>query len=133
MHGKTIKQLRENRGWTQEDLGEKLGKSAPYISRIENGDRVGTLVMARKFAVAFDVPVQIILEGGDLETTTTHQVPPEVATLVARIALHCRDRHLDYSGPDLAAIVDLLADDVADLSEVTDREIAIAAKVIIQA
>lgn len=35
--GSRIRKLRENAGWTQDDLAEKTGLKRPNISRIESG------------------------------------------------------------------------------------------------
>ena len=32
-----LAELRKQKGWTQQQLGEKIGKSAGYISFLENG------------------------------------------------------------------------------------------------
>jgi transcriptional regulator with XRE-family HTH domain len=37
--GKTIRQLRSAKGWTQEELAEKAGLHPTYIGGIERGER----------------------------------------------------------------------------------------------
>jgi plasmid maintenance system antidote protein VapI len=48
---------RGNRGWTQAQLGEKLGVSAAFVSDMERGRRAVSKGMARKLAKLFDVSV----------------------------------------------------------------------------
>lgn len=63
--GDRIRKLRENRGWTQEQLLKKVGgNNINTISRIETGVtrtiRIGT---AEKFAKAFNVTPEYIMFG----------------------------------------------------------------------
>lgn len=54
-----IKIYRENRNWTQTELGIKLGGlSRQYISDMENGRRSISKVLAKKLSVLFEIPIQ---------------------------------------------------------------------------
>jgi transcriptional regulator with XRE-family HTH domain len=35
--GQRVREIREQRGWTQKELGDRLAASVSYISKIENG------------------------------------------------------------------------------------------------
>jgi transcriptional regulator with XRE-family HTH domain len=55
---KQIKQLREERGWTQRDLSIRTGIHAPTISQIENGIVQLWPGYAKRIAKAFGVSVE---------------------------------------------------------------------------
>ncbi|HEY9778278.1 MAG TPA: helix-turn-helix transcriptional regulator [Planktothrix sp.] len=55
--GKIVRQMREERGWTQDDLAAELNADAAYISRIENGKKNASLETVLKLASAFGVKV----------------------------------------------------------------------------
>jgi len=50
-----IKRLRGEAGWSQADLAKKSGVSPAAISLIEKGERLPSLMVARKLASAFKV------------------------------------------------------------------------------
>lgn len=61
--GATVRQLRENLGWTQEQLAEVAEMSATYIGFIERGENVPTLTIILKLADALGVtPAQLIAD-----------------------------------------------------------------------
>jgi transcriptional regulator with XRE-family HTH domain len=55
--GKIVKQMRLERGWTQDFLAGELDADAAYISRIENGKKMPSLETILKLATAFGVKV----------------------------------------------------------------------------
>ena len=56
--GDTIKIYRENRNWTQTELGEKLGGlSKQNVSDLETGQKKVSLNMAKKLSKLFKRPV----------------------------------------------------------------------------
>lgn len=63
-----LKQLREEHGLTQKQVGEKLDISESYYSYIEAGDRqkVMDISLARKLSNIFSISVEQIVE---FETT----------------------------------------------------------------
>lgn len=63
-----LKKLREDHGYTQKQVGEKLDISESYYSYIEAGDRQKTMdiSLARKLSAIFGVTVEQIVE---FETT----------------------------------------------------------------
>lgn len=45
--GKKLKQMREERGWSQELLAEMIDSDRRYISALENGRGIGSSILAR--------------------------------------------------------------------------------------
>ena len=56
-----LKQYRENKGWTQAELGEKSGVSSRMIQRYEAGKSRPRWDAAEKIATALEVPVSDLL------------------------------------------------------------------------
>ena len=55
-----IKELRVNRGWTQEQLAEQVGVSRQSINSIERNRYVPSLELGLEFARVFDCPIERI-------------------------------------------------------------------------
>lgn len=53
--GKHLRKLREEKGWTQEELADKAGMHFTYIGQIERGIRNPSLVNLEKLAKAFKI------------------------------------------------------------------------------
>lgn len=53
--GKRLRQLREAKGWTQEELADKAGMHFTYIGQIERGVRNPSLVNLERLAKALKV------------------------------------------------------------------------------
>jgi len=61
-----VRAWRESRGLTQEALAEQAGVSAPYVSQIESGKRIGAVRTLRRIAAALHVPLdELTREAGD--------------------------------------------------------------------
>lgn len=65
--GAFIAQLRLERGWTQEELGERLGVTNKTISRWENGNYMPGVEMLTLLGKEFDVTLNELLEGRRLD------------------------------------------------------------------
>lgn len=52
-----MKKLRQDKGYTQEELGNKLGVTGDYINMIENGRRTPSFKLAKNIADLFEVTV----------------------------------------------------------------------------
>ncbi|MFB6818322.1 helix-turn-helix transcriptional regulator [Streptomyces sp. NPDC056347] len=52
-YGAHMRRLRERRGWSQEDLGERLGYSSQHISAVETARKPPTLPFSSKLDVVF--------------------------------------------------------------------------------
>lgn len=53
--GKVLRQQREQRGWSQEDLAEHASLNRSYVGELERGQAVASLLTLEKLAQAFDV------------------------------------------------------------------------------
>jgi transcriptional regulator with XRE-family HTH domain len=53
--GKHLRKLREERGWTQEELADKAGMHFTYVGQIERGIRNPSLINLEKFAKALKI------------------------------------------------------------------------------
>lgn len=62
-YGARIKQLRNSRGLTQEQLAEQIGITRTYLLKIENGAQVGPVEIAIELAAYFDVSLDFLLLG----------------------------------------------------------------------
>ena len=60
---KTIRQLRQERGWTQLDVARRLGVSESIVSWWERGERVPRPATQQRLADLFGVPVGAIAVG----------------------------------------------------------------------
>ncbi|OHB26960.1 MAG: transcriptional regulator [Phenylobacterium sp. RIFCSPHIGHO2_01_FULL_69_31] len=58
-----LKDLRAGRGWTQADLGERLGVSRQAIIAIESDKHDPSLDLAYRIAALFGEPVETIFEN----------------------------------------------------------------------
>jgi putative transcriptional regulator len=58
-----LKELRAARGWTQADLGERLGVSRQAIIAIESDKHDPSLDLAYRIAALFGEPVETIFEN----------------------------------------------------------------------
>lgn len=58
-----LKELRAGRGWTQADLGERLGVSRQAIIAIESDKHDPSLELAYKIAALFGEPVEAIFDN----------------------------------------------------------------------
>ena len=62
-YGARIKQLRINKGLTQEQLAEKMHVTGTYIVKIENSKRTGSIELAVELADCFGVSLDHLLLG----------------------------------------------------------------------
>lgn len=62
-YGAKVKQLRLNKGLTQEQLAEKMNVTSTYVVKIESGQRTGSVELAAELAAYFDVSLDYLLFG----------------------------------------------------------------------
>lgn len=60
--GKNIRKIREQRGWSQEELSHRSGIHRTYISGVERGARNPTLSVIEIIAVSLDLSVAQLLK-----------------------------------------------------------------------
>lgn len=53
--GEKLRTLRQQRGLSQNQLGDRLGVTRNYISRMERGEKIPNVAMLLKIARLFDV------------------------------------------------------------------------------
>ncbi len=77
--GARLRQLREQKGMSQDDVERLTGLKRCYTSRVENGHTVPLLDNLEKYAAAFGVPLyQLFYEGDE---------PPPLPKLTPRKSL----------------------------------------------
>jgi len=60
-----LKSLRAERGWSQQDLGDRLGISRQSVNAIETGKYDPSLPLAFRIAALFDAQIEAIFEAGE--------------------------------------------------------------------
>ncbi|WP_414150341.1 helix-turn-helix transcriptional regulator [Acetobacterium carbinolicum] len=69
-----VRELRENRGYTQDDMAEKLGlKSKNAYSMKERGERKFSLEEANKISLIFEMPIEQIFFNNEVTKKITLQ------------------------------------------------------------
>ena len=61
--GRFFKELRNEKGWTQEQLAEKLNVSGRTISRWETGNNMPDLDMLIEMTDFYDVDIRELIDG----------------------------------------------------------------------
>jgi transcriptional regulator with XRE-family HTH domain len=64
--GENVRQQREERGWTQEQLAEKADLDQTFISGIECGSRNPTIITITKLSRALKISVAALCIGIEL-------------------------------------------------------------------
>lgn len=64
-----LRVLRAERGWTQQDLAERLDVSRQTVNAIETGRYDPSLPLAFKIARTFDAAIEAIFDAGDVMTS----------------------------------------------------------------
>ena len=65
--GRVIRVLRQERGLTLKEFGEKTGLSGPFLSQLENGRAMPSIVTLHLAADALGTTAQALLAGDDSE------------------------------------------------------------------
>jgi transcriptional regulator with XRE-family HTH domain len=75
--GERLRQLRENKGFSQGDIEERTGLLRCYISRVENGHTIPSLETLERFAGALELPLhEIFYTGEELPAGATPNLTP---------------------------------------------------------
>lgn len=99
--GARIKQLRERRGWSQKELGERVRMNHSVLSRIESNKRPLESEELRKFAEVFEVTTDLII--GHSSTALSHGANEfkEIIDLSEDEAIHKIQEMFTYKGNDI--------------------------------
>jgi ribosome-binding protein aMBF1 (putative translation factor) len=57
--GRAVRELREQRGWSQRELAQATGMTQSAVARFEAGGTVPTLVVLERFARGLDVTLDV--------------------------------------------------------------------------
>jgi len=60
--GSALRELRQNRGWTLQELASRSGLSKTFLSRLETGDRQASIAAVLTLARIFDVSLTSMFE-----------------------------------------------------------------------
>ncbi|HEX7152152.1 MAG TPA: helix-turn-helix transcriptional regulator [Thermoanaerobaculia bacterium] len=61
--GTTVRRLRTDREWTQEDLADAAGLTSTYVGQVERGDKVPSLTVVLKLARGLSVaPADLLVD-----------------------------------------------------------------------
>ncbi len=66
--GHTIRLLRQERKLTIKEFGERTGLSSPFLSQVENGRAMPSIVTLHRLAIALGTTAQALLAGDDPDT-----------------------------------------------------------------
>ncbi len=58
MFARRVRELRQERGWSQDDLADEAGLHRTYIGTVERAEQSITLDSVEKIAKAFKVPIK---------------------------------------------------------------------------
>src|SRR5215831_17940560 len=70
--GERLRQLREQKGFSQGDIEKASGLLRCYISRVEHGHTVPTIETLERFATALSVPLYQLFYEGEEPPATPH-------------------------------------------------------------
>jgi len=73
--GERLRQLREQKGFSQGDIEKASGLLRCYISRVEHGHTVPSLETLERFAAALDVPLYRLFYTGEDPPPTPNLTP----------------------------------------------------------
>lgn len=80
--GELIRSERIKRGWTQEDLAEKIHSTSKTIQRIETGKTKPRLSTWTALAIVLDLPPDVVEAKEDVEA------PEEISSVFPRVLIH---------------------------------------------
>lgn len=83
--GKRIRLLRQQRGWSQEDVAKRLDISIPAFSKIETGITDVNLSRLNQISKLFDLSVVQLLSSTDAEREAAEHARVELTELTKRL------------------------------------------------
>lgn len=87
--GDRIKEIREARGWTQDQLAEKAGISKGFLSDVENNKRNTSSENLLRIANVLGASVDYLLRGetGEPSSNKPVVIPPELSEIAEELNL----------------------------------------------
>ena len=82
--GAAVRELREARAWSQEQLAEHAGLNRSYVGEIERGSAIASIVTVDKLARALNEPISSLLRSsfsGSVVSATQTSPPAPAPTL----------------------------------------------------
>lgn len=92
--GDRVKEIREERKWTQDQLAEKSGVSKGFLSDIENSKRNPSSEYVLKIANALGASIDYLLRGDEPSPAGKKEpvlIPPALATAAEQLKLSYAD------------------------------------------
>jgi putative transcriptional regulator len=91
-----IKEYRRQRGWTQEDLGDRIGASKAHVSEMEGGKKNPSTPLMERIAQVFGVRVSDLFEDVNADTADLMRdyeaLPPEDRAAIRDLARRLASR-----------------------------------------
>lgn len=103
-----FKRLRTKKGWTQEDIAEKLGVSRPSIAGYESKGRIPREEMLHKIADIFDVSIDYLLGRTTEEEPSREEEQPDPDKIIAEKLLSYL--HQGFSNAEIKKRMDFILD-----------------------
>ncbi len=63
--GRRVRELRAQRGWSQEQLAAQVGLDRSYVGSVERGQRNVSLENIAKFATTFEINLAVLMDFDD--------------------------------------------------------------------
>jgi transcriptional regulator with XRE-family HTH domain len=63
--GDKVLMIRKQKGWSQQELAEKLGTSGPIVGRYERNEIKPSIEVAKKIADSLDVSIDYLVDEND--------------------------------------------------------------------
>ena len=91
--GDHIRKLREEKGWTQQVLGKKLGKKTSTISAYEMNAKLPSVDCLIEMAELFDVSLDTLVYGDRSNLISVRALRPEQKELISELTQVFSARH----------------------------------------
>lgn len=91
--GDHIRKLREEKGWTQQVLGKKLGKKTSTISAYETNAKLPSVDCLIEMAELFDVSLDTLVYGDRSNLISIRALRPEQKELISELTRVFSARH----------------------------------------
>ena len=91
--GDHIRKLQEEKGWTQQVLGKKLGKKTSTISAYETNAKLPSVDCLIEMAELFDVSLDTLVYGDRSNLISIRALRPEQKELISKLTQVFSARH----------------------------------------